>query len=118
MVELAAELENDLRTVVEWGHKWLVNINASKLLSINRSRESVFPSVFMNGSALSESLRISLLSLTLFQNFTWNSCVESIAESASTNVSSHRWNPLPRGCFLCKNDLQTFKCNVNRHMFL
>ena len=35
-VEMAAELEVDLRTVVEWGDKWLVTFNSSKtkLLSI------------------------------------------------------------------------------------
>ena len=29
-VELAGELELDLRTVVEWGEKWLVSFNAAK----------------------------------------------------------------------------------------
>ena len=35
---MAAELKVDLRTVVEWGDKWLVTFNSSKtkLLSINR----------------------------------------------------------------------------------
>ena len=30
MVELAANLEFDLRSTVEWGKKWLVTFNASK----------------------------------------------------------------------------------------
>ena len=36
-VEHAAFLEDDLRTVVEWGNDWLVTFNAdkTKLLSIN-----------------------------------------------------------------------------------
>ena len=29
-VEMAAKLEVDLRTVVEWGDKWLVTFNSSK----------------------------------------------------------------------------------------
>ena len=29
-VELVADLEVDLRTVAEWGEKWLVSFNASK----------------------------------------------------------------------------------------
>ena len=42
-VKLAVELEDDFRTVVEWGQKWLVTFNASKtkLYSINRFREAV-----------------------------------------------------------------------------
>ena len=53
-VELDADLENDLQTVVEWRQKWLVTFSASKtkLLSINRFREPVLPSVLVNGSAL------------------------------------------------------------------
>ena len=89
-VEMAAELEDDLRTVVEWGQKWLVTFNASKtkLLSINRFREPVLPSVLMNGSTLTESSHIRLLGLTLSQNFTWNSYIESIAKSAAMKVGS------------------------------
>ena len=42
MVELAANLEYDLRSTVEWGKKWLVSFNTSKtkLLSINRFKFS------------------------------------------------------------------------------
>ena len=30
-VELASELESDLRDTVDWGKKWLVDFNAGKL---------------------------------------------------------------------------------------
>ena len=61
-VEMAADLEDDLRTVVEWGDKWLVTFNASKtkLLSINRFRAPFLPFVKMNGSELTESTQIKL----------------------------------------------------------
>ena len=40
-VEMAADLEDDLRTVFEWREKWSMSFNASKtkLLSINRFRK-------------------------------------------------------------------------------
>ena len=68
-VELAADLEDNLRIAVEWRQKWLVTFNASKtkLLSINLFREPILPSVFMNESTLS---------------------IESIAKSAAMKVDS------------------------------
>ena len=44
-VEMAAEIEVDLHTVVEWGDKWLVTSNSSKtkLLSINRFKDPFLP---------------------------------------------------------------------------
>ena len=72
-VEMAADLEDDLRTVVEWGKKWLVSFNASKakLLSINRFRTPFLPSMLMNDSELTESTQIQLLGLTFTNNFSW-----------------------------------------------
>ena len=48
-VELAADLESDLRTVTEWGDKWLVSFNSSKtkLLSINRLLWHYFTHILM-----------------------------------------------------------------------
>ena len=56
-VEMAAELEVDLRTVVEWGDKWLVTFNAykTKLLSMNRFKDPFLPSIVMNGAELPEN---------------------------------------------------------------
>ncbi|KAI8512007.1 hypothetical protein Bbelb_111070 [Branchiostoma belcheri] len=55
--EMAAGLENDLRSVVEWGDNWLVTFNAqkTKLLSINRYREPFLPPISMNGNELREN---------------------------------------------------------------
>ena len=46
-VEMAADLEYDLRSIVEWGKKWQVTFNSTKtkLLSINHFREPFLPPV-------------------------------------------------------------------------
>jgi len=89
-VELAGELELDLRTVVEWGEKWLVSFNAAKtkLLSVNRFKEPFLPSVSMNGLQLPESDHAKLLGLTLTNTFSWNQYIEDIARAAARKVGS------------------------------
>ena len=87
-VEMAAEIEVDLRTVVEWDDKWLVTFNSSKakLLSINRFKDPFLPSVMMNGTELPENSHFRLLGLTFSNDFSWNNYIESIAESAAMKV--------------------------------
>ena len=89
-IESAAELEVDLRTVVEWGKEWLVTFNASKtkLLSINRFKNPYLPSVMMNDAELPENSNFRLLGLTFSDDFTWNAYIESIAKSAARKVGS------------------------------
>ena len=50
MLEMTAELEEDLRCIVEWDEKWLVSFNATKtnFLSFNRNRESSLIPLKMN----------------------------------------------------------------------
>ena len=76
-VEMAAELEVDLRTVVEWGDKWLVTFNSSKtkLLSINQFKDPFLPSVMMNGAELPENSHFRLLGLTFYNDFSWNNYI-------------------------------------------
>ena len=92
-VEMTANLEDELRTVVEWGKKWLVLFNASKtkLLSISSFRTPFLPSVLMNDSELTESAQIRLLGLTFRNNVSWNPYIESIAKSAAMKVGSLFW---------------------------
>ena len=87
---MAAELEVDLRTVVEWVDKWLVTFNSSKtkLLSINRFKNPFLPSVMMNGAELPENSYFRLLGLTFSNDFSWNNYIESIAKSAAMKVGS------------------------------
>ena len=55
-LELAAELESDLRGTVDWGRKWIVNFNAGKtqLVSFDQSNNTGAIDVKMDGSFLEE----------------------------------------------------------------
>ena len=55
-LELASELESDLRDTVDWGKKWLVDFNAGKtqLVLFDRSNNNGSIDVKMNGSVLEE----------------------------------------------------------------
>ena len=67
-LELASELESDLREIVDWGRKWLVDFNGGKtqLVSSDWSNKTGAIDVKMDGSLLEEKLffgRLSLLNL-------------------------------------------------------
>ena len=53
-LELASELESDLRDTVDWGRKWLVDFNAGKtqLVSFDRSKNTGALDVKTHGSIL------------------------------------------------------------------
>ena len=55
-LELASELESDLRDTVDWGKKWLVDLNAGKtqLVSFDRSNNNGSIDEKMDGSVLEE----------------------------------------------------------------
>ena len=55
-LELASELESDLRDTADWGRKWLVDFNAGKtqLVLFDRSKNTGAIDVKMNGSVLEE----------------------------------------------------------------
>ena len=55
-LELASELESDLRVTEDWGKKWLVDFNAGKteLVSFERSNNNGSIDVEMDGSVLEE----------------------------------------------------------------
>ena len=55
-LELASELESDLRDTVDWGKKWLVDFNAGKtqLVLFDRSYNNGSIDVKMDGSVLKE----------------------------------------------------------------
>ena len=56
-LELASELESDLRDTVDWGRKWLVDLNAGKspLLLFDRSNNSGAIDVKIDASVLEEN---------------------------------------------------------------
>ena len=55
-LELASELESDLRDTVDWGRKWLVDFNAGKtqLVPFDQSKNTGAIDVKMDGSILEE----------------------------------------------------------------
>ena len=65
-LELASELESDLRDTVDWGKKWLVDFNAGKtqLVSFDWSNNNGFIiDVKMDGSFLEEKSSFKMLGL-------------------------------------------------------
>ena len=67
-LELASELESNLRGTVDWGRKWRVDFNAGKtqLVSFERSKNTGAIDVKMNGSVLEEKTSFKMLGLTFF----------------------------------------------------
>ena len=62
-LELASELESDLRDTVDWGKKWLVDFNAGKtqLVSFDRSNNNGSVDVKKGGSILEEKSSFKML---------------------------------------------------------
>ena len=62
-LELASELESDLRDTVDWGKKWLVDFNAGKtqLVSFDQSNNTDFIDVKLDRSVLEEKSSFRML---------------------------------------------------------
>ena len=80
-LELASELESDLRDTVDWGKKWLVDFNAGKtqLVSFDRS---------MGGSILEEKSSFKMLELIFSSKLDWGSYIISIAKTSSKKIGA------------------------------
>ena len=74
-LELASELESDLRDIVDWGRKWLVDFNAGKiqLVSFDRSKNTGAIDVKMDGSVLENKTSFKMLGLTFSSKLDWGS---------------------------------------------
>ena len=74
-LELASELESDLRDTVDWGRKWLVDSNARKtqLVSFDRSKNTGAIDVKMDGSVLEDKTSFKMLGLTFSSKLAWGS---------------------------------------------
>ena len=72
-LELASELESDLRYTMDWGKKWLVDFNAGKtqLVSLDQSNNNSSIYVKMNGSFLEEKSSFKMLGLTFPSKLDW-----------------------------------------------
>ena len=72
-LELASELESDLRDTVDWGRKWLVDFNARKiqLVSFDRSNNIGAIDLKMNGPVLEERSSLKMLEPTFSSKVDW-----------------------------------------------
>ena len=87
-IELASELEPDLRDTVDWVIKWLVDFNAGKtqLVLFDWSNNTGAIDEKMDGSVLEEKLSFIMLVLTFSSKLDWNSYITSIAKTASKKI--------------------------------
>ena len=85
-LELASELESDLRDAVDWGRKSLVDFNAGKtrLVSFDRSNDTGAIDVKMDGSVLEENSSFIMLGLTFSSKLDLGSYIISIAKTTSS----------------------------------
>ena len=83
-LELASELESDLGDTVDWGKKWLVELNVGKtqLVSFDWSNNNGSVDVKMDGSILEEKSSFKMLGLTFSCKLDWGSYIISIAKTA------------------------------------
>ena len=89
-LELASELESDLRDTVDWGRKWLVDFNAGKtqLVLFDRSKNTGAIDVKMDGSVLEEKTSFKMLGLIFSAKLDWGSYIVSIAKTASKKIGA------------------------------
>ena len=89
-LELASELESDLRDTVDWGKKWLVDFNAGKtqLVSFDRSNNNGSIDVKMDGSVLEEKSSFKMLGLTFSSKLDWGFYIISIAKTTSNKYGA------------------------------
>ena len=89
-LELASELESDLRDTVDWSKKWLVDFNAGKtrLVSFDRSNNNGSIDVKMGGSILEEKSSSKMLGLTFSSKLGWSSYMISIARTTSKKIGA------------------------------
>ena len=87
-LELASELESDLRDTVDWGKKWFVDFNAGKtqLVSFDRSNNNGSIDVKMDGSVLDKKSSFKMLGSTFYSKLDWGSSIISVVKTASKKI--------------------------------
>ena len=87
-LELASELESDLRDTVDWGKKWLIDFNTGKtqLVLFDRSNNNGSVDVKINGSVLEEKSPFKMLGLTFSSKLDWSCYIISIAKTAFKKI--------------------------------
>ena len=87
-LELASELESDLRGNVEWGRKWLVNFNSgtTQLVLFNWSNNTGAIDVNMDGYVHEGKSSFKMQELTFSSKLDWDSYIISTAKTASKKI--------------------------------
>ena len=88
-LELASELESDLRYTVNWGRNWLVDFTGkAQLVSLNGSNNTGAIDVKMNGSVLGGKSSFKMYGLTFSSKLDWGFYIISIAITASKKIGA------------------------------
>ena len=87
-LELASELESDLRDMVDWGKKWLVDFNAGKTQLFDQSNNNGSIDMKMGGSILEEKSSFKMVGLTFSSKLDWGSYIFSITKTASKKIGA------------------------------
>ena len=89
-LELASELEYDLRDTVDWSKKCLVDFNAGKnqQVSFDQSNNNGSIDVKMDGSVLEEKSSFKMLGLKFSSKLDWGSYIISITKTASKKIGA------------------------------
>ena len=87
-LELASELESDLRDTADWGRKWLVDFNFGKtqLTSFEWSNNTGAIDLKTDGSVYEEKSFFKMLGLTFSSKLDWGCYIISIAKTASKKI--------------------------------
>ena len=74
-LEMAAELESDVRDTINWGRKWLVDFSTEKtrLVSFDWSNNNNAIDLKMDGSVLEEKSYFKMLGLSFSSELDWGS---------------------------------------------
>ena len=89
-LELASELESDLRDTVDWARKWLVDFNVGKtqLVSFDQSKNTGAINMKMDGYVLKEKSSFKRLGLTFSSKLGWGSYIITIVKTVSKTIGA------------------------------
>ena len=87
---MACELGSDLQDTLDWGRKWLVDLDAEKthLVLFDCSNNTGSIDVKMDGSIPEEKSSFKVLGLTFSSKLDWGSYIICIAKTASKKIGT------------------------------
>ena len=85
---IAISIESDLRDIVDWVRKWLVDFDTGKTqqVSFGWSNKTDAIDRKMDGSVLEEKSSFKMLEFTFSSKLGWGSYIISIAKTASKEI--------------------------------